>query len=343
MQDYFPKLFPRPLSADATGDGQQLAATDVLIAYMNSHYEINIVSNGTLYYSRSLPLPLDGAAFLNDQQVTHHLNDIQVEVQKGMLTLPGYRTKEGAVKCVVTGREFDQQAVEAYSGLSSLEFSLLREVPVSVDEKTEKSKLDLLAIAIGLALKGLRRMPLDLNLIPLALRPKKKRSKKKLGALIVLGALVFLMGAITIKNIMQRRAYIAELNMQLADLKDQAKSIEAMQEEIDKTEKYNAAIKQIREQDVSKLKILEELTRIIPDDSWLTDFEYSTEDKKITLTGYSTSASQLIQLLEESPLFMNVKFTSPITKGTNVKENFKIEMTLEQFKPAAAKAQPPKK
>jgi Tfp pilus assembly protein PilN len=77
---------------------------------------------------------------------------------------------------------------------------------------------------------------------------------------------------------------------------------------------------------------LEELTMLIPDDSWLTDFEFNGDEKKIILSGYSTSASKLIPILEDSKLFEKVKFTSPITKGGGVKENFKIELTLEAAK-----------
>jgi general secretion pathway protein L len=343
LQGYVPKLFPHKLHADTARDAQHAGDTNVLIAYMNGHYELNIVTDGMLSYSRSLPLAVPDTASPLEQQMKHHLNAVQAEVQKGLLTVPGYRAHEGTVRCFVTGRELDEQAARTYSELTSMDCVLLRDVPIAIKDTIEKSRMDVLPIAIGLALKGLRRVPLDINFIPASIRPKKKRSKKKIGALIALGAIVFLLGISTINTIIQRRSHIAELDMQLSELKTQAQSIEAMQDEIDRVEKYNAIIKQVREQDVSKLKILEELTGIIPDDSWLTDFEYSAENKKITLTGYSTSASQLIQLLEESKLFVNVKFTSPITKGTNVKENFKIEMTLEQGKAPAAKTEPPKK
>jgi general secretion pathway protein L len=105
-----------------------------------------------------------------------------------------------------------------------------------------------------------------------------------------------------------------------------------MQKEIDIIEKARTDIQQIKDLASSKLQILEDLTKIIPDDSWLTDFEFNADEKKVTLSGYSTSASKLIPILEESKLFTNVKFTSPITKRAGVQENFKIEMTLELAK-----------
>jgi general secretion pathway protein L len=177
-----------------------------------------------------------------------------------------------------------------------------------------------------------RRVPLDINLMPVALRPKKKKSKKKIAAVVVSCLVVLLAGGLLITNILQTNARITELDAQLAELKVAARAVEALQKEIEQTEKYDAEIKQIKDADVSKLKILEELTMLIPDDSWLTDFEFNGDEKKIILSGYSTSASKLIPILEDSKLFEKVKFTSPITKGGGVKENFKIELTPEAAK-----------
>ncbi|MCX5904145.1 MAG: PilN domain-containing protein, partial [Proteobacteria bacterium] len=154
----------------------------------------------------------------------------------------------------------------------------------------------------------------------------------KIAAVLVSGLVVLLAGGLLITNILQTNARITELDAQLAELKVAARAVEALQKEIEQTEKYDAEIKQIKDADVSKLKILEELTRLIPDDSWLTDFEFNGDEKKIILSGYSTSASKLIPILEDSKLFEKVKFTSPITKGGGVKENFKIELTPETAK-----------
>lgn len=323
-----PQLFPQPLKTSSTEEDQP-AAVDVLIGYMNSHFELNIISDGTLCYSRSLPVhPADpGAA--KDHHLDSHLQEIQREVQKGMLNVPEGKNQELRIRFFLAGREMDDDYAKKCTELSSLDCSVMKDFAITIDDATPRTMLPLLSVAIGLALKGLRRVPLDINLIPAALRPKRKRSKKKMAAFAFAFFLLFLAGGFIVKTEIERRAHIAELDLQLAELKLQAKAVEAMQEEANKTEKYAVDLNQIKEHDISKLRILEELTRIIPDDSWLTDFEYTAEDKKIILSGYSTSASKLIPILEESKLFEKVKFTSPITKGGSVKENFKIEMALE--------------
>jgi general secretion pathway protein L len=208
----------------------------------------------------------------------------------------------------------------------------MRDFPITATASVDRQKQPLLAIPLSLALKGLRRAPIDLNLIPVALRPKKKRSKKKIAALLIASFSIVLSIALLVQNVLTTRAQIAELDTEISGLKVQAQAVEAMQKEIDAIEKARTDIQQIKDLASSKLQILEDLTKIIPDDSWLTDFEFNADEKKITLSGYSTSASKLIPILEESKLFTNVKFTSPITKGAGVKENFKIEMTLELAK-----------
>ena len=129
---------------------------------------------------------------------------------------------------------------------------------------------------------------------------------------------------------------LAILNEQLYELKLQVKSIEDLQKETERIERFSVVIKDIKDKDASKLKLLEELTMIIPEDSWLTEFKYIAKEKKVKLSGFAVSASKLIPMLEESAMFENVKFTSPITTDKREKkEKFRIEMTVSTGKSKA--------
>ena len=57
--------------------------------------------------------------------------------------------------------------------------------------------------------------------------------------------------------------------------------------------------------------ILAELTRIAPDDTWLSSAEYSGKD--VQITGISRSASALLGRFEQSTLLRNAQFRSPVT------------------------------
>ena len=102
---------------------------------------------------------------------------------------------------------------------------------------------------------------------------------------------------------------------------------------MERIEESSVAVEKVRAEDPSKLKFLDELTLTIPMDSWLSDFTYKTSNNKVNLSGYAISASKLIPILEESKLFENVKFTSPITTDKRSgKEKFRIEMTASSGK-----------
>ena len=169
----------------------------------------------------------------------------------------------------------------------------------------------------------------DINLIPPELRLKKKRNMRKVTAagcalLGVLGIVGF-----GLKTAADLRSELSVVTQEVSELKKQVRSIEALQEEARKAEQIAAAITGIRAGDISKLKLLEELTRLIPEDSFLTEFYYKAGEKKISLTGFAASASKLVPLLEESPLFESVKFTSPITSDKRTgKERFRLEMNI---------------
>jgi len=121
----------------------------------------------------------------------------------------------------------------------------------------------------------------------------------------------------------------------LFEIKKQVKEIEDLQAKAKHIEQFSKNIKKIKERDISKLKVLEELTSVIPEDSYLHEFKYE-KSKTVQLSGYAVSASKLIPILEESVLFENVKFISPITTDKKAnKERFRIKMTISSGKSKA--------
>ena len=74
-------------------------------------------------------------------------------------------------------------------------------------------------------------------------------------------------------------------------------------------------------------KLMNRLTQLIPNDTWLTHFKY--KDSKLQIQGQSPSASVLIGVLEESVLFSNARFVSPLTQDKRTgMERFKISMDV---------------
>ena len=74
---------------------------------------------------------------------------------------------------------------------------------------------------------------------------------------------------------------------------------------------------------VTITEVLDEVTRILPDDTWL--LQFGRRGERLTISGYSGSPSALISLLEDSEILAEVSFSSPVTADPRVgRERFNI-------------------
>ena len=98
--------------------------------------------------------------------------------------------------------------------------------------------------------------------------------------------------------VQQARAEAARVRTsreQLASLSDEAYYV---------LERYRATI--------PSLAIINEVTRVLPDDTWAR--QLIVQDGEVQITGESANAASLVQLLESSPLFHSVRFRSPVVE-----------------------------
>jgi hypothetical protein len=78
---------------------------------------------------------------------------------------------------------------------------------------------------------------------------------------------------------------------------------------------------------IRPLPVLRDLTELLPNDAWLTTV--SLDPKGVELTGQASAASALIPLLENSPRLERAEFSSPVTRGRDNKEQFRIRAAWE--------------
>jgi general secretion pathway protein L len=57
-------------------------------------------------------------------------------------------------------------------------------------------------------------------------------------------------------------------------------------------------------------ELIDEVTRLLPDDTWLLQFDL--KEGTLRITGYSSKALSLLELLETSQMLRGVRFTSPV-------------------------------
>ena len=76
-----------------------------------------------------------------------------------------------------------------------------------------------------------------------------------------------------------------------------------------------------------KLRLLSQLTKLLPDGTWLEDLQISED--AVEISGRSGRTADLVPPLETSPYFTQVEFTAPIVRDNQNKEVFRIRMRLK--------------
>ena len=78
----------------------------------------------------------------------------------------------------------------------------------------------------------------------------------------------------------------------------------------------------------TKIRLLDEITRVMPDDTWLSQVQ--VKGGIVRIQGESEGASSLIGLMENSDLLRDVSFSSPVTKNPRTSnDRFVIQASIE--------------
>jgi general secretion pathway protein L len=118
----------------------------------------------------------------------------------------------------------------------------------------------------------------------------------------------------------QKREYAIALNRSVDEARVQAEVSDRVRTELDRlVGDFNFALER-KFAFPSTLQVLEEITKLLPDDTWLTQMELKTTtrgkdaQRDLLLRGESANAGRLITLFEESTVFAQAAPRSPTTK-----------------------------
>ena len=102
------------------------------------------------------------------------------------------------------------------------------------------------------------------------------------------------------------------LREQVSAVSKEASKVEALSSETDLLLDESKLLIATKKKAASMIRMLDTLSKVIADDTWLTHFQFS--NSKLQIQGQSPNASSLIGVLEQSPLFSSVRFVSPVTQ-----------------------------
>jgi len=203
-----------------------------------------------------------------------------------------------------------------------------------VKTKTLSSALDairavggnLASLTIADAERTSRPDPLSLA----AIWPERGRDRFVRRAWIAAVAIVLLGLAATYAHAQWRSWQAGDvLDNEIASAQVQARkaraALQKRQTELEQTEKLRAEKKSA----VPVVRILAELTRLLPDSAWVSDL--SSKGNQLTISGFAASAADLIQPIDASPLFSAPEFSSPVTRVPGqTGERFTITASIKE-------------
>jgi general secretion pathway protein L len=197
------------------------------------------------------------------------------------------------------------------------------------------------ALQLAVALVSTRGAP-ELELLPATVRPRRLSRPQAITLGMAAGTVVLVVLALLAPGWREQR-HLKRVNAEIARLEPTVKEADRVARELDRKRKLLATVDSIEATGIRPLPVLRDLTEMLPNDAWLTTV--SLDAKGVELTGAASAASTLIPLLENSPRLERVEFSSPVTRGRDNKEQFRIRASWEaggatSAGPAAASAAP---
>jgi len=164
------------------------------------------------------------------------------------------------------------------------------------------------------------------NLLPSELRPTRSSLPKIIS--FVLGALLLLLllGLLLIP-IWSEEKIIADLEQELNTVSKEANEVQDLKKTVETQLRETNFLLDKKRSEPVLVYVLDDLTKRLPDGTWLTYFQY--KNGNLQVRGESADASSLIALIEKSPLFENTRFVSPVTRNSAANtDRFQLAMDV---------------
>jgi general secretion pathway protein L len=154
--------------------------------------------------------------------------------------------------------------------------------------------------------------PEPLDLLPH--RSAARAGERRLIPALVLLALLLAIVAVAIP-LHRQRSTLADLNDQIAATRADAEESRASREQLDQLSQTGTFLFAEKARRPMATDVLAELTRLVPDEAYLNQLDL--QEGQVELHGTAATASDLIGLLDQSPLFRAPQFRSPVTQDVD--------------------------
>ncbi|MGQ3686176.1 MAG: PilN domain-containing protein [Candidatus Loosdrechtia sp.] len=212
----------------------------------------------------------------------------------------------------------DSPAKVLLANIDSTEF-------LSHEDNISLQLLDDYAESHGAAQYGLLDNPCTLDLVK---THKRQRNPQIVMMCFLAGFLILFAFLIPYIQKINNSASINDINARIHSLRKDVSAVEKLHERITVLDELIGKITGIEEKYVPRIDVILELAKILPDDAWVRAVSF--ESNSFEIEGDAVSSTNLIPILENSPLFSGVGLTSPVTKTQGGRERFRIKGTIEK-------------
>ncbi|MDT8410577.1 MAG: PilN domain-containing protein [Wenzhouxiangellaceae bacterium] len=150
--------------------------------------------------------------------------------------------------------------------------------------------------------------PEGFNLLPEPRRPHYVHARARFNALLGLGLIVAL-GLVMMQSLILRERTLSELQASADSLRAEALQVTQLQQELQDSLLAANYLSQRRASQPATIELLDEVTRLLPEDIWLQRFQLQGKD--LTIQGLADGSQRIVGLLNESEML-----ASPEIRGT---------------------------
>ena len=164
------------------------------------------------------------------------------------------------------------------------------------------------------------------NLLPLERRRARRFDVKSLNLALTAMLAVLLFTAITVPIVQKNRA-IESLEAQVQAAAAEAREGAELRRELERMAAASQFLVEKKASDVMIVELVDEVSRILPDHTWITRLDLSGD--QLQIQGQSSASASLIGIVESSPWFENARFSSPVVQITGTdNDRFHITATM---------------
>jgi general secretion pathway protein L len=164
-----------------------------------------------------------------------------------------------------------------------------------------------------------------IDMVPRSVLKRQRKARRMQTAAMVIFCLSLL--AVPMAQLAGKKGYLESIESKISRVRDRAEQLSSLRQENQRLTSYIQGIAQKERAKKAAIDVLKEATEVVPESAWL--YSYSYTRGKVYMQGEADSATAVLEALENSPLFREAQFDSPVKKS-GAKDRFKIVATVVQ-------------